>query len=106
MCIEQTLQPLYAVTRSETAYLPGLRGRYWWCCGAPVVFYPERLTIEILIFLNIIILVNTPTRKVETTMTKKEYIQEIESLMKQTDDEVLLEFILKMLRRSLLHKAS
>lgn len=39
-------------------------------------------------------------------MTKKEYIKEIESLMKQTDDEVLLEFILKMLRRSLLHKAS
>lgn len=65
-----------------------------------------RITIEIHIFLNIIILVNTPTRKVEMTMTKKEYIQEIESLMKQTDDEVLLEFILKMLRRSLLHKAS
>lgn len=68
--------------------------------------FPERLTIEIHIFLNIIILVKTPTRKVEMTMTKKEYIQEIESLMKQTDDEVLLEFILKMLRRSLLHKAS
>ena len=66
----------------------------------------ERLTIEIHIFLNIIILVNTPIRKVEMTMTKKEYIKEIESLMKQTDDEVLLEFILKMLRRSLLHKAS
>lgn len=65
-----------------------------------------RITIEIHIFLNIIILVNTPTRKVEMTMTKKEYIQEIESLMKQTDDEVLLEFILKMLKRSLLHKAS
>ena len=68
--------------------------------------FPERLTIEIHIFLHIIILVKTPTRKVEMTMTKKEYIQEIESLMKQTDDEVLLEFILKMLRRSLLHKAS
>ena len=68
--------------------------------------FPERLTIEIHIFLNIIILVKTPTRKVEMTMTKKEYIQEIESLMKQTDDEVLLEFILKMLRRALLHKAS
>lgn len=66
----------------------------------------ERITIEIHIFLNIIILVNTPTRKAEMTMTKKEYIKEIESLMKQTDDEVLLEFILKMLRRSLLHKAS
>lgn len=39
-------------------------------------------------------------------MTKKEYIQEIESLMKHTDDEVLLEFILKMLRKSSLHKAS
>ena len=39
-------------------------------------------------------------------MTKKEYIKEIEYLMKQTDDEVLLEFILKMLRRSLLQKSS
>ena len=39
-------------------------------------------------------------------LTKKEYIKEISDLMKQTDDEVLLEFIMNMLKRSLLHKAS
>lgn len=38
-------------------------------------------------------------------LTKKEYMKEISDLMKETDDEVLLEFILKMLKKSL-HKAS
>lgn len=38
-------------------------------------------------------------------LTKTEYMKEISDLMKETEDEVLLEFILKMLKKSL-HKAS
>lgn len=38
-------------------------------------------------------------------LTKTEYMKEISDLMKETEDEVLLEFILKILKKSL-HKAS
>lgn len=40
-------------------------------------------------------------------MHKKEYIQKITALLKETDDEVLMEFIMKMLMKSTsLDKAS
>lgn len=39
-------------------------------------------------------------------MTKKDYIHEITAMLKQCDDDVMLDFIYKMLRRALLHKAS
>lgn len=38
-------------------------------------------------------------------MSKTEYIREIITMLKQSDDEVMLDFIYKMLKRSL-HKAA
>lgn len=38
-------------------------------------------------------------------MTKKDYIIEIRAMLEKCDDEVMLDFIFKMLKRSL-HKAS
>lgn len=40
-------------------------------------------------------------------LTKPEYIKEINALMKETDDEVLLHFILNLMKKAAsLHKAS
>lgn len=39
-------------------------------------------------------------------MTKTEYIKEITKLMNESDDDVLLDFILKMLKRASLHKTA
>ena len=39
-------------------------------------------------------------------LTKTEYIKDITALLKETDDEVLLAFILNLLKKSSLHKTS
>lgn len=39
-------------------------------------------------------------------MTKNDYIQEITAMLEKCDDEIMLDFIYKMLKRKSLHKAS